>query len=175
VSALLTGQRPGEFRSGHGWRSLSGAEFGFGVGAYRNWTGAHWRLVSLAELGVPLEQRACMAAEQVLGWLARPARLREVPVIEGLARRCASQEGNAVAVCCRLGLARDERVALLAASLIGWQWPDGGWPASGAVTRPSGQRRAGYGRQWPLGLPRAGCPQPLARAVRVPAPGPESP
>jgi hypothetical protein len=128
VSALLTGQRPGEFRPGGGWRGLPGAEFGFGVHAYRNWTGAHWRLVSLVELGVPAqEERAHMAAEQVLGWLARPERLREVPVIDGLARRCASQEGNALAVCCRLGLADDERVALLAASLIGWQWPDGGW------------------------------------------------
>jgi hypothetical protein len=128
VSALLTGQRPGEFRPGPGWRSLPGAEFGFGVGAYRNWTGAHWRLVSLAELGVPpLERRACLAAEQVLGWLARPDRIRDVPLVEGLARRCASVEGNALAVACRLGLARDERVALLASSLIGWQWPDGGW------------------------------------------------
>jgi hypothetical protein len=128
VSALLAGQRPGEFRPGRGWRSLPGAECGFGVHPYRNWTGAHWRLVSLVELGVPpQEQRARMAVEQVLGWLAKPERLREVPVIDGLARRCASQEGNAVAVCCHLGLAGDERVALLAASLIGWQWPDGGW------------------------------------------------
>ena len=138
VSALLSGQRPEEFRPGNGWRSLPGAEFGFGVGAYRNWTGAHWRLVSLAELGLPpLEQRACLAAEQVLGWLARPERLREIPVIEGLARRCASVEGNALAVCCRLGLAGDERVALLATSLIGWQWPDGGWNCD---LRASGRR-----------------------------------
>jgi len=138
VSALLTGQRPGEFRPGPGWRSLPGAECGFGVHPYRNWTGAHWRLVSLVELGVPAhEQRACMAAEQVLGWLARPERLREVPVIDGLARRHASQEGNAVAVCCRLGLAADERVALLAAALIGWQWPDGGWNCD---LRASGRR-----------------------------------
>jgi hypothetical protein len=32
-----------------------------------------------------------------------------------------------LAVCCRLGLAEDPRVQLLAESLIGWQWPDGGW------------------------------------------------
>ncbi len=138
VTALLTGQRSAEFRSGNGWRSLPGAEFGFGVGAYRNWTGAHWRLISLVELAVPpLEQRACLAAEQVLGWLARPERLREAPIVEGLARRCASVEGNALAVCCRLGLAGDERVALLAASLIGWQWPDGGWNCE---LRASGRR-----------------------------------
>jgi hypothetical protein len=30
-------------------------------------------------------------------------------------------------VCCRLGLAGDDRVRLLAESLLGWQWPDGGW------------------------------------------------
>ncbi|MGA8207862.1 MAG: hypothetical protein WB867_07550 [Candidatus Dormiibacterota bacterium] len=36
-------------------------------------------------------------------------------------------EGNAVAVCCRLGLADDDRVRLLADSLQKWQWPDGGW------------------------------------------------
>jgi len=88
----------------------------------------HWRLVSLVELGVPAgEPRALAAAEQVLGWWVRPERLRAVPVIDGLARRCASQEGNALAVCCRLGLAEDERVRLLADSLLSWQWPDGGW------------------------------------------------
>ena len=42
-------------------------------------------------------------------------------------RRCGSQEGNALAVCCRLGLADDPRVQLLAESLVEWQWPDGGW------------------------------------------------
>jgi hypothetical protein len=129
ISALLAGQRPAEFRPGSGWRSWPGAEFGFaGLSAYRNWAGAHWRLISLVELGIPAhEERACMAAEQVLGWLARPERIREVQRLNGLARRCASQEGNALAVCCRLGLADDERVALLADSLVSWQWPDGGW------------------------------------------------
>jgi hypothetical protein len=129
VSALLAGQRPGEFRPGGGWRSWPGAEFGFaGLSAARNWAGAHWRLVSLVELGIPEhEERACMAVEQVLGWLARPGRIGEVVHVNGLARQCASYEGNALAVCCRLGLADDQRVALLADSLISWQWPDGGW------------------------------------------------
>jgi hypothetical protein len=129
VSALLAGQRPGEFRPGSGWRSWPGAEFGFaGLSAARNWAGAHWRLVSLVELGIPEhEERARMAIEQVLGWLARPERIGEVVHVNGLARQCASYEGNALAVCCRLGLADDQRVALLADSLIGWQWPDGGW------------------------------------------------
>jgi hypothetical protein len=128
ISALLAGQDPDSFRSGPSWRSWPGARFGFGVHAYRNWTGAHWRLVSLVELGIPAgEPRAVAAAEQVLGWVARPERIGSVPVVDGLARRCASQEGNALAVCCRLGLADDERVKLLADSLLWWQWPDGGW------------------------------------------------
>src|SRR5438034_334746 len=41
--------------------------------------------------------------------------------------RCASQEGNALAVCSHLGIAQDPRVRRLAESLIKWQWPDGGW------------------------------------------------
>jgi hypothetical protein len=38
VTALLSGQR---------------SDGGFGVHPYRKWTGAHWRLVSLAELAIP--------------------------------------------------------------------------------------------------------------------------
>ncbi len=30
-------------------------------------------------------------------------------------------------MCCRLGLAGDPRIRLLAESLLEWQWPDGGW------------------------------------------------
>jgi hypothetical protein len=128
VTALLTGQDPASFRPGQGWRAWPGAQFGFGVHPYRKWTGAHWRLVSSVELGVPVgEPRALAAVEQVLGWLASPELIQAVPVVKGLARRCASVEGNALAVCCRLGLAEDVRVRLLADSLQKWQWPDGGW------------------------------------------------
>ena len=49
-------------------------------------------------------------------------------------RRCGSQEGNALAVCCRLGLADDPRVQLLAESLVEWQWPDGGWNCDKSAT-----------------------------------------
>jgi hypothetical protein len=112
VSALLSGQQ---------------ANGGFGVHPYSKWTGAHWRLVSLVELAVPAgEPRALAAADHVLGWVRGFAE-RGVPVVDGLARRCASQEGNALAACSRLGMAGDERVRALAASLISWQWPDGGW------------------------------------------------
>ena len=105
-----------------------GADGGFGVGPYQKWTGAHWRLVSLVELGLPAgEPRACAAAEGVLEWLTGEAHRRSIRRIRGLTRRCASQEGNALAACSRLGLAGDPRVALLAQSLVEWQWPDGGW------------------------------------------------
>ncbi len=43
VSALLAGQHE---------------DGGFGGDPYRKWTGAHWRLVSLAELAAPRERPA---------------------------------------------------------------------------------------------------------------------
>jgi len=100
---------------------------GFGGHPYKKWGGAHWRLVSLVELGVPADDRPLAAVEPVLGWLTGDGHRNGIQVIDGLTRRCASQEGNALAVCCRLGLARDPRVELLATSLVEWQWPDGGW------------------------------------------------
>ncbi len=101
---------------------------GFGVHPYQKWTGAHWRLVSLVELGVSEGFRSAVrATDLVLKWLLGDAYVRNVPRINGLYRRCASQEGNALGVCSRLGLGKDPRVIRLAESLIGWQWPDGGW------------------------------------------------
>jgi hypothetical protein len=101
---------------------------GFGVHPYQKWGGAHWRLVSLVELGIPADDlRARAAAETVLDWLTSDGHRRGIRVIDGLTRRCASQEGNALAVCSRLGMAADPRVTLLARSLAEWQWPDGGW------------------------------------------------
>ncbi len=111
VSALLSGQH---------------ADGGFGVRFYRKWTGAHWRLISLVELGIPArEPRAVAAAESVLEHFG-PSR-RRVTVIDGLPRRCASVDGNVLAVCSRLGMASDPRVRDLASAIISWQWPDGGW------------------------------------------------
>jgi hypothetical protein len=100
----------------------------FGVHPYRKWTGAHWRLVSLVELAVPADHSgARAAATTVLDWLTGREHRARIRTVDGLVRRCASQEGNAVAVACRLGLAGDPRVEQLARSLIQWQWPDGGW------------------------------------------------
>jgi hypothetical protein len=118
VTALLSGQR---------------ADGGFGVYPYRKWSGAHWRLVSLVELAVPpREPRALAAADHVLAWLGSPD--HRVPVIGGLARSHASVQGNALAACCRLGLATDPRVQSLAQSLMSWQWPDGGWNCDPSAT-----------------------------------------
>jgi hypothetical protein len=112
VSALLAGQQE---------------DGGFGGDPYRKWTGAHWRLVALAELAVPAsDPRVAAAAEHVLAWIV--SSLRYPPrVVDGLPRSHASIHGNALGACTRLGLARDERSQQLAEAIISWQWPDGGW------------------------------------------------
>ncbi len=113
VRALLAGQE---------------ANGGFGVHPYKKWDGAHWRLVSLVDLGFPPgDPKAEAAMNQVLQWLSGRGHRERIMRINGLTRRCASQEGNALGVCSKLGLAEDERVRLLAESLTEWQWPDGGW------------------------------------------------
>lgn len=113
VRALLSGQRP---------------DGGFGVHPYKKWNGAHWRLVSLVELGIPtMHHRARAAAEDVLRWLHGDTHRGGIVRINGRWRRHASQEGNALAACSRLGMVGDARVRRLAADLLTWQWPDGGW------------------------------------------------
>jgi len=110
IERLLSGQRP---------------DGGFGVHPYSKWTGAHWRLVSLVELGAPGRSRAARAAAKtVLDWIAAPS---EPLVIAGMERRHASMEGNALAVCCRLGMSNRLGVRHLAEVLLRAQWPDGGW------------------------------------------------
>ena len=47
-----------------------------------------------------------------------------------MTRAHASQEGNALAVCSRLGMTDEPRVRKLAESLVRWQWADGGWNCS---------------------------------------------
>ena len=112
IARLLEGQRP---------------DGGFGVHPYSKWKGAHWRLVSLVELGVPRTSlEANRAADSVLDWIAAP-RWQKPAVIAGRERRHASMEGNALAVCSRLGKHRDKRVRSLVEVLLRSQWPDGGW------------------------------------------------
>jgi hypothetical protein len=108
---------------------------------YKKWIGAHWVLATLADIGYPPGDESLVPIrDQVFnGWLnpkaireticteAPPSRrVRGVPVIQGRARRCASQQGNALFSAVALGLT-DDRCAQLADLLIRWQWPDGGW------------------------------------------------
>ena len=64
---------PEELLAGPLVRGLLGGQApdgGFGGHPYKKWGGAHWRLVSLVELGVPAgTPQALAAAEPVLAWL----------------------------------------------------------------------------------------------------------
>jgi hypothetical protein len=139
VKTLLAGQHVGKQKSKDSFGIHPG---GFGVHPYKKWDGAHWRLVSLVELGIPAhEPRAVAAADQVLQWLTSEFHRSKIKAIERRVRRCGSQEGNALAVCSRLGLIDDPRVQYLARSLIAWQWPDGGWNCD---KRPSAHHSSFY-------------------------------
>jgi hypothetical protein len=109
---------------------------------YAKYTGAHWVLADLAEIGYPPGDASLLPLRDRVyaRWLSQ-AHTRErvvdreaarykshpgVPVIDGRPRRCASQEGNALYATIALGIA-DERADQLAVNLIRWQWPDGGW------------------------------------------------
>ncbi len=112
VRALLSGQRP---------------DGGFGVHPYRKWTGSHWRLVSLVQLRIPVDnKRARKAAREVANWLSR-ALQKSTTTVGKYPRKHASIYGNALGTLSYLGMAHDRRVRMIAESLIKWQWPDGGW------------------------------------------------
>ena len=114
---------------------------------YRKWTGVHWRLIALAELGVdPAVERVRELTDLVLTWLSGVT----YPENEELPRRHASIQGNALAACCRLGRRHDPRAAQLARLLEEWQWPDGGWNCD---QRASGRRSSFHetlGPMWAL-------------------------
>jgi hypothetical protein len=94
---------------------------------YQKWTGSHWVLSLLADLDYPVGDDSLIPMrEQVYDWLFSDSHKNSIQVINGLTRRCASQEGNAVYYLTKLGLV-DERTEELVNKLIGWQWPDGGW------------------------------------------------
>ena len=104
------------------------ADGGFGIHPYDKWMGAHWRLACLADLALPDgDKRALKAMNTVFAWLTSNDHRKYIKDINGLTRRCASQEGNALFSACRLGMADDPRCEFLADSIISWQWPDGGW------------------------------------------------
>ena len=92
-------------------------------GPYRKWTGSHWVLTMLADLGYPEDDSSLRPMiEQGVSWAMR----QTARVVEGRARRCASQEGNALLYMLRRGFA-DARCGALAERLMQCQWPDGGW------------------------------------------------
>jgi hypothetical protein len=108
---------------------------------YYKWQGVHWVLASLADLGYPRGDPALESlVERALGFWLRPRFFRSVsantleaadrvdgvPIVQGRARRCASQQGNALRYATALGFC-DERAKQLVERLVAWQWPDGGW------------------------------------------------
>ena len=80
--------------------------------------------MSLVELGLLAGDPTALA---MLDFYASDRHRKRIPTIDGLVRRCVSQEGNVLAVACQLGIADDPRAQLLANSLVEWQWPNGSW------------------------------------------------
>jgi hypothetical protein len=79
------------------------------------------------DLRVPPDTPALRdATGTVLDWLSG-SHARNTPIIAGRARRCASMQGNGLAVGVYLGLLDDPRLSQVAGALVRWQWPDGGW------------------------------------------------
>ncbi len=95
---------------------------------YFKWTGGHWILSLLADLGYPPGDKNLrpLMDETFDCWLSQQHLKKHVRVLEGRVRGCASQEGNALWSSLRLGL-DDGRAQELAERLMRWQWPDGGW------------------------------------------------
>src|SRR5438105_8352076 len=92
------------------------------VHAYSKWTGAHWRLFALAELGVTIgtpgaEGPIREAFEDEIAWLSSPGRQRRLKPIQGRYRNCSSQEGAGLWAAVRLGLADDPRLLPVAERL----------------------------------------------------------
>lgn len=105
---------------------------------YSKWTGAHWILAVLADIGYPSGDASLVPLrEQVLDWLLdgrrlSPKRVSDEPYlapilkITGRTRIHASLEGNALYALLALGIA-DHRADQLAQRLVDLQWEDGGW------------------------------------------------
>jgi hypothetical protein len=94
---------------------------------YKKWVGSHWTLALLADLDYPAgDRRLRPLRDQTLETWLCDYHIKSVPVIRGRARRCGSQEGNALYSLLKLGL-DDGRSEQLVENLLKWQWPDGGW------------------------------------------------
>ena len=138
----------------------------YGVHPYGKWGGAFWRLISLADLGVPPGHAgAVKAAEETLAWVASPTRLAQIrkPRIDGRIRRCGSMEGRALQACIDVGLRGDPRLDVLAEALVESQWPDGGWNCD----RHRQCTHSSFNETWGpiLGLARYGASDAAARGA----------
>ena len=92
---------------------------------YSKWSGAHWILATLADIGYPPGDESLLPMrDQVYEWLLSIGHSKSIRTIDGRVRRCASQESNCVYSTLTLGIA-DERTDELIRRLIDWQWPDG--------------------------------------------------
>ena len=70
--------------------------------AYKKWDGAHWVLSILADLGYPAgdESLRPLMEETFDTWMSKEHETRHLKVIDGLVRRCASQEATPSGVRC---------------------------------------------------------------------------
>jgi len=93
---------------------------------YDKWFGSHWVLSILADLGFPGGESLKPLLDQCYEWLLSKDHQKNIRMINGRVRRCASQEGNCIFYSLALGLA-DDRTEELVARLLKWQWEDGGW------------------------------------------------
>lgn len=94
---------------------------------YNKWLGAHWVLACLAELRYPKGDLTLKPLlEQSYKWLLSKQHAKNIHMIDGRMRRCASQEGYCIYYSLALGIA-DDRTQELVERLLKWQWPDGGW------------------------------------------------
>ncbi len=95
--------------------------------AYSKWRGAFWTLLLFSDMGYPPGDNILIPLrDQVLDWLLDASRLKRVPQIKGLFRRCALMEATAVLTMIKLEII-DPRIEQLVELLLKWQWPDGGW------------------------------------------------
>ncbi len=139
---------------------------------YEKWVGAHWRLISLVELGLARHPVAEAACDQVLeAWVGNES-FQTPRRVDGLVREHASVFGNALAVASKLGLARDPRAERMGSVLCEWQWRDGGWNCDDESKGRRSSFHETLGTLWGLaeyhtvtGEPRAG--EAAGRAVEL--------
>jgi hypothetical protein len=117
--------------------------------SYRKWSGGHWVLITLADIGYPSDDPDLEPlAERVMQtWLApsyyaefetttSASKEHAVPLMDGRYRRCGSQHGGALLAAVTLGV-QAEATDWLVERLLHWQWPDGGWNCSRRLTATS--------------------------------------